>query len=105
MYVILGATGHTGSAIAEKLLAKGEKVRAIARSKERLAKLSGQGAEAFVGDVADSAFLTQAFDGARAVYFMVPPNPTARITAAISRELSMRARKRWRPLACTMWWR
>jgi uncharacterized protein YbjT (DUF2867 family) len=77
MYVILGATGHTGSAIAENLLAKGEKVRVIARSKERLAKLSGQGAEAFVGDATDSTFLTQAFGGARAVYFMVPPNPTS----------------------------
>jgi uncharacterized protein YbjT (DUF2867 family) len=77
MYVILGATGHTGSAIAESLLAKGEKVRVIGRSKERLANLSGHGAEAFVGDATDSAFLTQAFGGARAVYFMVPPNPTS----------------------------
>ena len=54
MYVILGATGHTGSAIAENLLAKGEKVRVIGRNKERLAKLSDQGAEALVGDAADS---------------------------------------------------
>jgi uncharacterized protein YbjT (DUF2867 family) len=77
MYVIFGATGNTGSAIAENLLAKGEKVRVIGRSEERLAKLSGQGAEAFVGDATDSTFLTQAFGGARAVYFMVPPNPTS----------------------------
>jgi uncharacterized protein YbjT (DUF2867 family) len=77
VYVILGATGHTGSAIAETLLAKGEKVRAIGRSKERLARVIELGAEPFVGDVADSAFLTQAFDGARAVYFMVPPDPSS----------------------------
>jgi uncharacterized protein YbjT (DUF2867 family) len=77
MYVILGATGHTGSAIAENLLAKGEKVRVIGRNKERLARLSGQGAEAFVGDATDSRFLTEAFGGARAVYFMVPPNPAS----------------------------
>ncbi len=77
MYVILGATGHTGSAIAETLLAKGEKVRAIGRSKDRLAKIGGLGAEPFVGDVADAEFLTRAFDGARAVYFMVPPELTS----------------------------
>jgi len=77
MYVILGATGHTGSAIAEILLAKAEKVRALGRSKERLAKVAGLGAEPFVGDIADPAFLTRAFDGARAIYFMVPPNPSS----------------------------
>ena len=77
MYVILGATGHTGSSIAETLLAKGEKVRAIGRSKDRLAKISVLGAEPYVGNVADAEFLTRAFDGARAVYFMVPPEPTS----------------------------
>ncbi|MGA2429627.1 MAG: NAD(P)H-binding protein [Candidatus Acidiferrum sp.] len=77
MYVILGATGNTGSAIAETLLAKGEKVRAVGRSTERLAKVAGLGAEPFVGDIADSEFLTRAFDGARAVYFMLPPDPTS----------------------------
>jgi uncharacterized protein YbjT (DUF2867 family) len=77
MYVILGATGHTGSVIAETLLTKGEKVRALGRTKERLSKLTTLGAESFIGDLADSAFLTQAFDGARAIYFMVPPNPSS----------------------------
>jgi uncharacterized protein YbjT (DUF2867 family) len=77
MYVILGASGHTGSVIAETLLAKGEKVRALGRTEERLSKLTTLGAESFIGDLADSAFLTQAFDGARAIYFMVPPNPSS----------------------------
>src|SRR5271170_5447415 len=74
MYVVLGATGNTGSVIAEALLAKGEKVRVVGRSKERLASLVRRGAEAFEGDLGDSAALTRAFDGARAVYFMVPPD-------------------------------
>jgi uncharacterized protein YbjT (DUF2867 family) len=77
MYVILGATGHTGSAIAENLLAKGERVRAIGRSKERLAPLARYGAETLEGDATDSSFLTRAFEDARAVYFMVPPAPTS----------------------------
>ena len=45
MYVILGATGNTGSVVAEKLLAKREKVRAVGRNKERLATLAKRGAE------------------------------------------------------------
>jgi len=77
MYVIVGATGHTGSIVAEKLLARGEKVRGIGRDKAKLEKLASKGAETTVGEVTDAAFLTKAFDGARAVYFMMPPNPTS----------------------------
>ena len=71
MYVITGATGHTGSVIADTLLAKGQKVRVIGRSKDRLERFVAKGAEAFVADVKDAAALTKAFDGARAVYAMV----------------------------------
>lgn len=77
MYVILGATGNTGSVVAATLLARGEKVRAVGRNKERLALLVSRGGEAFEGDIADSASLTRAFEGARAVYFMLPPNPSS----------------------------
>jgi uncharacterized protein YbjT (DUF2867 family) len=73
MNVILGATGNTGSVAAETLLARGEKVRVVGRSKERLSRLVSRGAEAFVADVTDSAALTNAFKGARAVYAMIPP--------------------------------
>ncbi|HEY6387898.1 MAG TPA: NAD(P)H-binding protein [Candidatus Acidoferrum sp.] len=75
MYVILGATGNTGSVTAEALLAKGQKVRVVGRSKERLSKLVARGTEAFEADVTDSAALTKAFTGARAVYVMLPPDP------------------------------
>ena len=36
MYVVLGATGHTGSIIAISLLLKGEKVRVVGRVAVRL---------------------------------------------------------------------
>ena len=71
MYVILGATGNTGKIVAETLLSKGEKVRGVGRSKDRLSAI---GVEPFVADQTDAAALTQAFAGARAVYFMAPPN-------------------------------
>ena len=77
MYVITGATGHTGSEVVKHLLAKGKKVRAIGRSGERLQPLVSEGAEAFVADIADATALTKAFTGATAVYLIIPPNVTA----------------------------
>jgi uncharacterized protein YbjT (DUF2867 family) len=45
MYVILGASGNTGSVVAETLLKNREKVRVVGRNKERLAPFVKQGAE------------------------------------------------------------
>jgi uncharacterized protein YbjT (DUF2867 family) len=74
MYVITGATGNTGSVVAERLLARGAKVRVIGRDATRLERFTQKGAEAFVVDATDAGALTKAFSGARAVYAMIPPN-------------------------------
>ena len=58
MYVIMGATGNIGSKLANILLDKGEKVKVIGRSAERLQPFVDHGAEAAVGDVSDVGFLT-----------------------------------------------
>jgi uncharacterized protein YbjT (DUF2867 family) len=73
MYVILGASGNTGSIIADSLLSKGEKVRVLGRDAKRLERYVRKGAEAFTANVTDAAALTKAFRGARAAYLMVPP--------------------------------
>jgi uncharacterized protein YbjT (DUF2867 family) len=72
-YVILGATGNTGSIIADTLLLKGEKVRVIGRDASRLQRFVRKGAEAFTANVSDAAALTKAFKGARAAYLMLVP--------------------------------
>lgn len=74
MYVVIGATGHTGSVVAEKLLAKREKVRVVGRDERRLERFKQRGAEAFVGDVTDASAMAKAFSGADAAYVMLPPN-------------------------------
>jgi uncharacterized protein YbjT (DUF2867 family) len=74
MYVITGATGNTGSVVAEKLLARGEKVRVIGRDAKRLERYTKKGAEPFVADATDAGALTKAFSGAKATYAMIPPN-------------------------------
>lgn len=74
MYVITGATGNTGSIVARKLLAGGQRVRVVGREASRLEPFVRSGAEAFVADVTDASALTRAFAGAKAVYVMTPPN-------------------------------
>lgn len=74
MYAITGATGNIGSRTADILLTKGEKVRVIGRSAARLQRFVDHGAEAMVGDLKDSVFVTRAFTGATAVFTMIPPD-------------------------------
>jgi len=87
MYVVTGATGNTGRVIAETLLAKGKKVRAMGRNVEHLQSLVDRGAEAFVGSVADSSAVLSAFRGAQAVYVMIPPNYTTEDFRAYQNEI------------------
>ena len=77
MYVVLGATGHTGSIIATSLLLKGEQVRVVGRDASRLERFVRKGAEAFTANVSDVAALTAAFSGARAAYLLLPPSMTS----------------------------
>jgi len=63
--------------VADILLRKGEKVRVIGRDAARLQQYVSRGAEAAVGDLQDTAFLTGAFRGVNAVFAMIPPNYTA----------------------------
>jgi len=73
MYVILGASGNTGSIIADTLLLRRKKVRVVGRDTGRLERFVRKGAEAFTGDVSDATALTKAFSGARAAYLLLPP--------------------------------
>jgi uncharacterized protein YbjT (DUF2867 family) len=74
MYVILGATGNTGSVVAGRLLDKGKKVRVVGRDNKKLAPFVSRGAEAFAVDVLDTDALSRAFAGSEAVYVLIPPD-------------------------------
>src|SRR6267378_8151043 len=76
MYVILGATGHTGSVVANSLLSKKKKVRVVGRDNKKLTAFTSRGGEAFTANVTDEKSLTRAFTGAEAVYAMIPPDIT-----------------------------
>ncbi len=82
LVTITGATGHVGKALAEQLLQSGVKIRAVGRDANKLAPLTARGAEARAGDIENTAFLTEAFLGADAVFAMTPPNLNAPDLAA-----------------------
>src|SRR6202050_944834 len=73
MYVILGASGNTGSIIANAMLSAGKKLRVVGRDLGRLQRFVDKGAQAFTADMSDAAALAKAFSGARAAYLMLPP--------------------------------
>jgi uncharacterized protein YbjT (DUF2867 family) len=73
MHVILGASGNTGSIIANSLLSAGKKVGVVGRDSGRLQRFVDKGAEAFTATVSDAAALTKAFSGACAAYLLLPP--------------------------------
>src|SRR5580700_8141212 len=75
IFVVAGATGHVGSAVARELLTKGHKVRAIVRSVDKARALKEQGAELLTGELGDEKFLTGALQGADAAFLLVPPPP------------------------------
>ncbi|MGA8104839.1 MAG: NmrA family NAD(P)-binding protein [Candidatus Acidiferrales bacterium] len=72
-YVILGASGNTGSIITNFLLSKGQRVRVVGRDPGRLQRFVRKGAEMFTAYLSDATALTKAFSGARAAYLMLPP--------------------------------
>jgi len=65
---IVGATGATGRTLARELHARGERVRAVSRSLDRLeASFGGTDAEFRAGDALDRASLAEALEGCEAV--------------------------------------
>jgi uncharacterized protein YbjT (DUF2867 family) len=77
LITVLGATGNVGSKVAAELLKKGENVRVVGRSAEKLGQLKSQGAEVLVGDITDVKFLSAALQGANAAFVMIPPDYSA----------------------------
>ena len=74
MFVVLGATGHTGAVVAETLLARKQSVRVVVRSAEKGAAWKAKGAEVAVASLEDVPAMTKALTGAAGVYLLVPPN-------------------------------
>lgn len=73
--LVTGATGRQGSAVAEKLLADGWKLRALTRDPQKPAakKLAEKGIEVVKGDLKDRASLDNALKGVCGVFAVLTP--------------------------------
>lgn len=71
--LVTGATGQQGGVVARSLLAKGQKVRVLARSPEKARELAATGAEVVRGDFEDPESLKEALKGAEGVFLMGTP--------------------------------
>jgi uncharacterized protein YbjT (DUF2867 family) len=81
MVLVAGATGVLGSEIVRRLLARGEKVRAMVRATSNpaaVALLKKAGAETVIADLKDPASLDRACSGADAVISSVTSITTAK---------------------------
>jgi NAD(P)H dehydrogenase (quinone) len=74
--LVTGATGDTGRATVNELLARGHKVRALAHGQdERSKKLEERGIEVVYGDLLDFGQVRAALSGVQRAYFVYPIRP------------------------------
>ena len=73
-FAIMGATGHIGHVIAEKLVEIGYEVRVLGRDPGKLSALGAKGAKPLTVVFDDARALTGAFRGADGVFVMIPPS-------------------------------
>ncbi|MGV3704740.1 MAG: NAD(P)H-binding protein [Arcticibacter sp.] len=69
-----GSLGNVAKPLVEKLIAAGHEVTVITTKDNRKEEIEALGAKAAVGYISDPDFLTKAFQGADAVYTMMPPS-------------------------------
>ena len=74
--LVTGATGDTGRATVNELLARGHKVRALAHGQDdRSKRLQEQGVEVVYGDLLDFGQVRAALSGVQRAYFVYPIRP------------------------------
>jgi uncharacterized protein YbjT (DUF2867 family) len=74
MFSITGISGQVGGAVAHNLLAAHQPVRAVVRDLRKGEAWAQRGCEVVKADITDRAALTASFEGAEAVFVLVPPN-------------------------------
>jgi uncharacterized protein YbjT (DUF2867 family) len=74
MYAITGITGQVGGVVARALLAGGKDVRAVVRTEDKGQAWAEQGCEVALASMNDEESLRRAFEGAKAVFVLLPPN-------------------------------
>lgn len=85
MYVIMGGTGHVGSATAKALLARGEHVTIVTRNADHAREWEAKAANIAEADVEDVASLRAALRRGRRAFLLNPPADTTTNTDRVER--------------------
>ncbi|KRC86106.1 NmrA family transcriptional regulator [Achromobacter sp. Root83] len=85
MYIIMGGTGHVGSATAQALLARGAPVTIVTRRAARAAHWRALGADIVEADAEDVASLRAAFRRGRRAFLLNPPADPSTDTDTVER--------------------
>ncbi|WP_439695437.1 NAD(P)H-binding protein [Mucilaginibacter sp. AW1-7] len=72
--ITTGSLGNVAKPLVKKLIAAGHEVTVISTKEDRKNEIEELGAKAAIGSISDVTFLTEAFNGADAVYTMMPPS-------------------------------
>jgi uncharacterized protein YbjT (DUF2867 family) len=72
---VTGSLGNISRVLVEKLVGRGHEVIVVSSNASRADDIKALRAIPVIGSVEDYAFVTKAFEGADAVYLMIPPNP------------------------------
>jgi uncharacterized protein YbjT (DUF2867 family) len=73
MYVVAGTSGHTGTVVANTLLAQKKSVRVVVRDAKKGEPWKARGAEVAVAELENLDALTSALRGAEGAYLLLPP--------------------------------
>lgn len=73
MYIIMGATGHVGGAVARILLDRGEQVTVVTRDAAKAGALTARGAAAAMVDIHDRDAFRAVLRGGRRLFVLNPP--------------------------------
>ncbi|CAN7227481.1 NmrA family NAD(P)-binding protein [Rhizobium sp. LjRoot254] len=83
MYIVVGGTGHVGSAVAQTLLDEGEAVTVVTRNSEKADAWRRRGAEVALADVHDVTSLREVFRHGKRAFLL---NPNADVSRDTDRE-------------------
>ena len=85
MHIVLGASGHLGSAVVRALLASGEAVTAVVHHESTSPRLRERGADVLVADIADVEALRAVFAHGRCAFVLNPPADPSTDTDSVER--------------------
>ncbi len=85
MYIVLGGTGHVGSALVEALLSRGQEVTLVARDRAKARAFEARGARVVIADIRDVDALRHAYKRGERLYMLNPPADPAADTQAQER--------------------